>query len=209
LEATALIRSRERSAGGHIPIIAITAHALKGDRERCLEAGMDGYISKPINFKEMEKAIASAMGWAPAIGPGTGIAVPAEPSSSTHFPIDFTRILERLGGDEKLLREVIEIFIEQAPRHVQTLRQALADGDTEAVANAAHSLKGELGYFGIEDVLHKARELERLGREHGLAEAEEIFAFFETDMDKLVATLRYSEWSLTQSSRYGHEHDPL
>jgi signal transduction histidine kinase/DNA-binding response OmpR family regulator len=125
LEATALIRNREKAAGSHIPIIAMTAHALKGDRERCLEAGMDGYVSKPINIKELDMAIAAAMGWPAPAGDETGRAVQQEPFALMDFEIDFARILERLGGDEKLLHEVIEIFIDQAPQHVDALRVAL------------------------------------------------------------------------------------
>jgi two-component system, sensor histidine kinase and response regulator len=202
LEATALVRKREKTAGGHIPIIAMTAHALKGDRERCLEAGMDEYVSKPINIQQLEIAIAAAMGWPRPAGENTARAVATEPPTSTEFKIDFAQVLERLGGDEQLLHEVIEIFAGQAPRHIEVLRTALASGDTAAAEMTAHSIKGELGYWGIVPVSNQAVELERLIREHDLAAAEETFKSFAKGVDQLVAALRlHSENSLASVSR--------
>ena len=135
-------------------------------------------------------AIAAVMGWPQPASEGTGRTAQQKPPASTDLKIDFARIQERLGGDEKLLREVIEIFIEQAPQHVDTLRVALIKKDASAVEKAAHSIKGELGYLGVSGVLDKARELERLGREDGLAEAGEIFTCFENDIDQIIAALR-------------------
>jgi PAS domain S-box-containing protein len=204
LEATALIRNREKATGGHIPIIAMTAHALKGDRERCLEAGMDGYVSKPINIMEVDSAIAAVMGWPHPAGKDTGRA--AQPAASMNFDIDFAKMLERLGGDEQLLHEVIEIFIDQAPRHVDALREALNLADAAAVEKSAHSIKGEIGYLGVTELFNKARELERLAREHGLAEAEAIFPSFESDIHQIVATLqKHLANSLTSVSRQDHD----
>jgi len=203
LEATVLVRSREKTAGGHIPIVAMTAHALKGDRERCLEAGMDGYLSKPINIQELEMAIAAAMGWPRPVAEHTGRVALPEPAAS--MDIDFARMRERLGGDEKLLHEVIEIFIDQAPKHIDTLRVALANGDAATLEKTAHGIKGELGYLGIAEVLNEAWELERLAREHDLADAKETFASFEKNIDQIVATLlRHSENALDLPCGQGH-----
>jgi HPt (histidine-containing phosphotransfer) domain-containing protein len=114
-------------------------------------------------------------------------------------------MLERLGGDEKLLHEVIEIFVDQAPRHMETLRSALAQGDAESVQKTAHSMKGELGYLGISEVTQKARELEELGRRHNLEQAAQVFASFEREISAIVVAMRDTEpgKSLAASSGAG------
>jgi len=190
LTATKSLRLQETTTRFHLPIIAITAHAVKGDRERCLEAGMDGYVSKPINSRELELAIAKAMG-SPSTDIGlTNTKVRREAQSAKSVTLDFNQMLERLGGDEKLLHEVIEIFVDQAPTHMETLRRALAQGDADSVEKTAHSMKGELGYLGITDVTQKARELEELGRRHNLEQAARVFVSFEPEISAIIAAMR-------------------
>jgi two-component system, sensor histidine kinase and response regulator len=153
---------------------------------------------------EVDSAIAAVMGWPHPAGKDTGRA--AQPAASMNFDIDFAKMLERLGGDEQLLHEVIEIFIDQAPRHVDALREALNLADAAAVEKSAHSIKGEIGYLGVTELFNKARELERLAREHGLAEAEAIFPSFESDIHQIVATLqKHLANSLTSVSRQDHD----
>src|SRR5262249_17994652 len=107
-EATAAIREHERSTGAHLPIVAMTAYAMKGDRERCLDAGMDGYAAKPIQPQELWETIRSI---APAAaGPGR---VAEEPLRDQH---DWAPILARLGGDEALLRELAGLFLVECPK---------------------------------------------------------------------------------------------
>jgi len=201
LAAAKSIRLREAQTHCHVPIIAMTAHAMKGDRERCLEAGMDGYVSKPINTKDLELAITNLMNL-PVNDSFSASTDPHLGSSSIPVNLDLRQIFDRLGRDEALLYEVIEIFIDQAPKHVDTLRSALAQGDSEAVEKTAHSMKGELGYLGISDVSQKARELEELGRKHDLEQASRIFASFEAEISAIVAAMRLakSENSLAVSS---------
>jgi two-component system, sensor histidine kinase and response regulator len=102
----------------------------------------------------------------------------------------FEQILDRLGEDEKLLREVIQIFIDEAPKHLDTLRSALGQGDAEALEKITHSMKGELAYLGISEVSQKARELEELGPKHDLEQASKIFPFFEAEVSAIVAAMR-------------------
>jgi HPt (histidine-containing phosphotransfer) domain-containing protein len=100
------------------------------------------------------------------------------------------KTLEALGGDEKLLHEVIEIFLEEVPKHMASLRQAIAQGNAEATEMAAHTLKGELGYLGISEVSRKARELEEVARKSDLQSAESIYAGFEAEISEVLISMR-------------------
>jgi two-component system sensor histidine kinase/response regulator len=191
LTATKKIREGEKSTHLHLPIIAMTAYALKGDSERCLEAGMDGYVSKPINIRLLEEAIAGALR-----GPGGARPVTSSKARDEHataanvIPWDMGKTLENLGGDEKLLHEVIEIFLIEAPKHLARLRQAIAEGNATAIEQMAHTLKGELGYLGISEVSLRAREMEEFGRKSDLRAAAGIYTGFEAKLSEVFASVR-------------------
>jgi CheY-like chemotaxis protein len=161
LAATRAIRERERSGTTHLLIFAMTAHAMKGDRERCLESGMDGYITKPVRFSDLEQTLA---GLAPA--PATPFKPAAEAASWNR-----AEALNRIGGDEQLLEEVCHIFLEESPKLMRKLQQAVAEGDCEGVARAAHSLKGESGCLGAGRTSQAAQQLEEMGRNKDLSRA--------------------------------------
>ena len=130
--ATTAIREREKVHGAHLPIYAMTAHAIKGDKERCLASGMDGYISKPVEFSKIQQVLDG---------------VRAQPPHPT--PVwDHRQALSRAGGDEQLLREIAEMFLNQYPQAVSELRRALAGRDAGMLGRIAHRLKGEVGCFG-------------------------------------------------------------
>jgi two-component system sensor histidine kinase/response regulator len=190
IEATRRIRNEESSTGAHIPIIAITAHAMKGDRERCLEAGMDGYISKPINKTALLSVIGDAMRPRPDMEMHREWSDGAGPARGTALRLDTGGLLERLGGDEGLFHEVIEIFLEEAPKSLERLRAALDAGDGEATERIAHSMKGELGYLGVEEVSQQARELEESGRNGDMERARRILASFEPNISLITDALR-------------------
>jgi two-component system, sensor histidine kinase and response regulator len=191
LTATQKIRHSERSTSRHLPIIAMTAHAMKGDRERCMEAGMDGYVSKPINGEVLEITIATIMR-----EQRDGIPVNSSPVPEVHaspaspMAWDMADTLERLGGDEKLLQEVLEIFLQEVPRHMTSLKQAILEGNASDTEEISHTLKGELGYLGIPQVSLRAAELEELGRKSDLRLAEGLYLMFESEISQVLTAVR-------------------
>ncbi len=187
LTATKKIREGETMmpGGSCIPIVAMTAHAMKGDRERCLEGGMDGYVSKPIFGKVLEEEIATVIKGRVTIETQLGNVLPRNMVNW-----DAGQALVILGGDEKLFREIVEIFLAEGPIHLTSLRQAIAEGDAAAIEATAHRLKGELGYLGISGVAAKACELEEIGRRRDLEHAAEVFAAFEIEIAAILNSMR-------------------
>ena len=187
-EAIAVIRKEELREGGHIPIVAVTAHALKGDRERCLAIGADGYVSKPIApaelFKEIETVLARrCFDGRPADMPG-----------------GFGDLLARVGGDMSVLKEVIALFLEDCPRLVAAIRAGLAAGDAEAVHRAAHALKGSAGNFDAKEVTALAQRLEARAREGNLETARETFVALENATASFLTSLSLSEGAIPCAS---------
>jgi len=136
-EATAAIRARESQFGVRIPIVAMTAHALKGDRERCLAAGMDGYVSKPIRLEQLLAEIERCLSPAPTPSTPPPTAAPAaDPSSFSEDPLQEVlhrqALLDRVEGDRALLEEMVAIFLEESPRQLAELLEALARSDAPA-----------------------------------------------------------------------------
>jgi len=152
LEATAAVRAREKSSGGHVPIIAMTAHAMKGDRERCLDAGMDDYVSKPVKpsdlYAALERAVPRGAGHEPAPAAATTI-VPAAPvpmaGGADDPPVDRAQLLERLEGDAALMEEIIHLYNESCPELVNDLKDSVTRRDAGAIYRAAGSERRALG----------------------------------------------------------------
>jgi PAS domain S-box-containing protein len=175
LEATACIREREKATGGHVPIIAMTAHAMKGDRERCLRAGMDDYVSKPVRPSELYAALERAV---PRGAPGerrapadafpvasAEEAAPPENAPETGSVIDRGRLLARLEGDTGLLEEIVRLYHVTCPQLLIELRAAAAARDGQALLRSAHTLKGMVDNFGLASVTQALVALEAMARE--------------------------------------------
>ena len=141
---------------------------------------MAGHITKPVHFSDIEKTLTSFSGGSPAL--------PAGPAEKLLW--DKAEALDRLGGDEDLLRELCQIFLEESPKLMQKLRRAIADADAETAMRAAHSLKGELGYLGAAGASQAARALEDMGHENNLFQATETFALLEREMASLHLALK-------------------
>jgi CheY-like chemotaxis protein len=148
LEATRTIREREHNTGTHIPILAMTALAMDEDRDQCLEAGMDGYVSKPINAQELFQSIEN-------LGQVPDVQAPR---------LDRSQILNRMGGDEELLKELVTIFLDDYPKLLSQISEAIQRGDSEALHRAAHALKGSVSNFGANWAVDAAFDLEMTGR---------------------------------------------
>jgi two-component system, sensor histidine kinase and response regulator len=180
-EATALIRERERINGRHVPIIAMTAHALKGDRERCLAAGMDGYIAKPIHAEDLRRVMDGLVPpTAPVVAP-----VPVVDGSG----LNPAAALEGVGGDRQLLAELIGVFATMCPRWVADIREAISRGDAARLRRAAHSLKGAVGNFRAARAFDEAQRLETMGRDGDLASAPDVCAKLEQHLNRLLPAL--------------------
>jgi CheY-like chemotaxis protein len=162
LDATAAIRQGERGTGTHTPIIAMTAHAMAGDRQRCLDAGMDAYVSKPLRPQELLAAVDATLAIeSPDVSQERREAAPTEVTAA----IDRAVLLQNFGGNEKLLREVIGVFLTDAPNRVVEINAAVRQHDAGALAAAAHALKGSIGLFSNNGVAYEAaRRLEQMAR---------------------------------------------
>ncbi|MFQ5730990.1 MAG: response regulator [Planctomycetaceae bacterium] len=170
LEATRRIRARERETGDHVPIIAMTAQALRGDRERCLDAGMDDYLSKPVRAADLRNKIDSVCGESRQAEPS---ASPAPRPRSEALPedarrVNWTQALDLVGGDVALLRTAAEAFLEECPSLLQAIAQGLESGEPDRVRLAAHSLKNAMSTFGADDAHQLARRFESAARESAL-----------------------------------------
>jgi len=174
-EATTAIRAAEKNNGGHVPIIAMTAHALKGDRERCLAAGMDGYVSKPVRERELFDALGQAV--------ATDAGVPPEEE------VEMRAIVERFDGDRKLARKLARMLLADSESMMQGIRHGLAQGDPEALRLAAHALKGSVGNFSTTGAYEAVVELENLARQGDLAMAVQAYEDLQGQMARLTRVL--------------------
>jgi CheY-like chemotaxis protein/HPt (histidine-containing phosphotransfer) domain-containing protein len=145
IEATRIIRQAEKD-GGRVPIVALTANALEGDRDRCLAAGMDDYLSKPIVESELRRVLARFLG-------------EARPSELDDAVLSELRKLT--GGGDDFVRDLMAIYLEDAPQRLDALRQAMEGGDAPGVAAAAHALKSSSGNIGATSVQKSCAAVEQ------------------------------------------------
>ena len=180
LEATAAIREREATEGGHTRIIAMTAHAMTGDRDRCITAGMDGYVSKPVNPKLLFEVVEEG---------SAGV-------RARSVVFDRTALVERLDGDGDLLADVVRLFLEECPVRLAAIRLALDEGDPEHVRSAAHALKGAASTLGATAVFEAAQTLERLCAEKRLEPMEAVWRILSTEAALVLVALRVTSAQL-------------
>jgi len=196
-EATKAIRQMEGDRK-HTPIVAMTARAMKGDQERCLQAGMDDYISKPIEPQELFDTIEK---WAKssvrkkAI---TGQEGSEKDKLVKYIPIDLETALSRFDGDKKFFREMLQEFLKHAPEQLKTLGDAAKKGNAELVEREAHSIKGAAGNLGAKGIAHLSLKLELLGRTGNLAGAQEMIGNLRTEFEHLEEYIH--QWFKVESA---------
>ncbi len=193
-EATAAIRRLEQSSATHVPIIAMTAYAMKGDRERCLEMGMDSYISKPIRAQELFESIETIVPAATqTVGSDPIHAVEEAPDrrhvDTTGQILDEAAALARVGDDRELLAELAQLFLHECPHLLSNIRLAIAEGDPVKLKSAAHNLKGSVDNFAAKRVVEAAWKLEMAGRDGNLTGVQETWRVLEEELERLGPVL--------------------
>jgi CheY-like chemotaxis protein len=185
LEASAAIRARETGAGPRVPILALTAHAGPGDRERCLAAGMDEYLAKPVDIHQLVAVVERMAAGAPvssglADGRSRTLREPASPPQV----FNEQAALARTGGDRALLGRIAALFHADARRTLASIDRALAARDVEGVRLAAHALKGSAATVGAEVACRTAAELEERAREAQLDGGRVLAARLHREIDE-------------------------
>ncbi len=183
LEATQVIRQREKQSGGHIPIVAMTAHAMKGDRERCLQAGMDDHVAKPVQRDALTRVIATLCHHC------CGEANSLPPAAATPPIFDRQAALARFEGDENFLVEIAQMFLADAPELLTQMREAITQQDLSALQRVAHRLKGAVGYLHANRTAELALQLELMGRQGQTQGVTEVFQAFEQELGCLTKEL--------------------
>ena len=185
-EATRAIRANEQQTGRHIPIVAMTAHAMKGDRERCLQVGMDGYISKPLQPNELFDVVESL---APAIPLGKlNRPIPASPAVVDEV-YNRAAAFKNVVGDQELMKEMIELFFTQYPAALERIRAAISNQDARELKIAAHTIKGSISVFAATTAQAIAQHLEDMGRDETLSGAVQSLAKLEAALARLHPAL--------------------
>ena len=207
IEATRLIRETEAARDEHTPIVAMTAHAMKGDQETCLQAGMDDYLSKPVQVKELLATIArltpskdeaQARPTATRCVYELGLAMPSSASSlpalsngpaEQEDAVDMPTLLARVENDMDLLREMVELFLDDAPRLLAEIDATFARQDSRGIERAAHALKGSMQSISALPAAHAAAALEETARTGDVFNAHRPLSLLKLEFDRLVSAL--------------------
>ena len=199
-EATKEIRKREKDSK-RVSIIAMTAHAMKEDREQCLEAGMNDYVSKPVEPQKLLEAIERQLSGSAQVAGSVSTkkviekqGIPQD-KKQENPPIDLKKAVKRAMGDKEFLKEMLEQFTISMPVQVQALKTAIEEGNAEALQREAHTLKGSAANLSADNIAVAALRLEQMGREKDLTAGEQRFGELEAELTRFEAYLDRIDWS--------------
>jgi len=182
-ETTAAIRRKEMDSGDHIPIIAMTAHAMRGDREKCLAAGMDGYVSKPIDVAALTHAIDLVAPHGAALG-----MTPPSSFSDTISALSQQLAARPVDGDLDTMQIAVSSFLAGAPHSLDAIRAAVQSNNADSLYRSAHRLSGALSNFS-EDLTRVALRLETIAKDEDLSHAREAYQELEGMIEQLTPEL--------------------
>jgi CheY-like chemotaxis protein len=192
-EATAKLRQAEAASGGHVPVIAMTAYATDTDRQKCLEAGMDGYVSKPIDMGAMlemlDKVCPESRPSQPAAAPSLARDESAAPAGSRPPAFDRATALERCGGDAALLDRLIAVFLANLPPMLSDIYRGVVQADALKVRQGLHKLTGSVGLLGGGSVLEAAEALRQLAVSGQVERMHDAYKVLEHEIRRLEASL--------------------
>ena len=175
-EALATLRERERLRGGHMPVFALTALAMKGDREHCLDAGFDDYLSKPLRSMELRQAIDHL-----EVGPA---------GHQEHAPISLERLHKTCDGDLEFMRELIESYLDTSPGLLARIDAAIEAGDAARLTAEAHGWKGISQSMGLEEFSSLCKQMEDAGRRGDLSQARCVAASIHPAWERIRLSLQ-------------------
>ena len=183
-EATRLIREQEQTQGSHIPIVAMTAHAMQGAREECLRHGMDGYVSKPIDIDVLWQELELIQGALPGEA--------AQAGAPQQAVADFGKARQTMDDSKELFDEIVSLYFSDAPLQLQAAQEAITNNDADKLRRAAHTLKGMVGIFAAERTMQAAAELERIAETP--ERAAPALATLTAAVQELDAAIRAYQW---------------
>jgi len=186
-EATAAIRAQEMDSGRKIPIVAMTAHAMQGSRQECLQAGMDGYVSKPVDTEalwiELDRISMTGNAGRSSIGTTESVRVVA----------DFKKTRVLIDDSRELFDDIVRLFLQDTPTCLHATRLALEQGDADGLKRNAHAIKGMVGVFAAERTIQAADQLEKLAAKGG--ECSAALRLLENELMALQEALQAYQWN--------------
>ncbi|MEW6217909.1 MAG: response regulator [Thermodesulfobacteriota bacterium] len=193
LAATAAIRQLERATSRHVPIVAMTAAAMAEDQQRCLDAGMDDYLTKPVSLEAFQAILDRYLSRGPGPLPATGTGSQPPAGAGASPPADLTVLTATLNGNVEILGRLVAHVQAESPQRLAAIAAAIGAGDAATLAREAHTLKGMIGNFGAPAAHELARQLEMLGRAGSLAEAPAVLSRLDRELQRLDQYL--TEWT--------------